>query len=135
MDFLKIVEIVELNYSHIVLKIENKVRQGLRYTIPLIVPMIPDDPFELEVSGVVHDIICNEEENFCTVKIVNLEIENLIKVDSKDVYDEIVDWWQEKREEGTGEVLNVFNVPEKYFRYRELKRKMELLKLFRLKNR
>jgi len=136
---IKIVEIVELDYKHIILKARDKeLKPRLRYTVPLVVPMVSElEPFEFIVSGVVTDVHWDEKYEICTFKLVNLELEELYKIDSWDVYDEIVDWWHGQREPVVGrenDNVTIYNT-EKYNKYKKIKHKMDLLRLFKSRRR
>jgi len=136
---INIIEIVELGYKHIILKSEDEtIKPGLRYSIPLVVPMVSElEPFEFIVSGVTADVYWDKERGICTFKLVNLDLEELYKIDSWDVYDEIVDWWNGQREPVVGkddENVTIYNT-NKYNKYKKIKQKMDLLRLFRSRRR
>lgn len=136
MFIMRITEIIELNYKYIVVKTRNRLRPKLRYTLPLQVPMIPDDPFELMVSGVAHEVRWDGEKKICTARLTNIEVEDLVNLDSYGIYEEVVEWWNEQHERGLGGLIDVLNSAtflkdEKYIKYKELKEKIDLLRLFR----
>jgi len=128
---MKVLEIVELNYYYIILKTEKKVQAKLRYTIPLTVPIIPDNPFELEIAGIAVDVEWNEKENFCKFKLVNLDIEDLL-IDKNDVFEEIVDWWC-SNPDNLFQISDSYLWNDKYKKYREIKEKLDLLRLYKAK--
>jgi len=129
-----ILEIVELGYNYIVLKAKDEdIKPRLRYTVPLVVPMVQGlEPFEFTVSGVVSEVNWDKKYGICTFKLVNLELEELYKIDSWDVYDEIVAWWQEQREPVIGKDENTITIynTDKYTKYKKIKQKIDLLRLF-----
>ncbi len=131
---IKVIEIVELNYRHITVRTQNEVKVGLRYTLPLTVPIVRGtEPIEIDVSGIVAEANWNVEEEICTFKLVNLEIENLYNLDSWDVYDEIVLWWEEQVEPSVAmneakDVAVIYS--EKFKKFKDIKHKMDLLRLF-----
>lgn len=133
-NILKVVEILELNHRYIVVRTLNNVRVGLRYTLPLTVPIAKGcEPIEIEISGVVAEASWNKNDQTCRFRLVNLELEALYQLDSWDVYDEIVCWWNDQVEPAvamneTKDVAVIYS--DKYKKYKEIKYKMDLLKLF-----
>jgi len=131
---LRVLEILELNHRYIVVRSPNDIRMGLRYVLPLTVPIARGtDPIELEVSGVVAEAVWDSRNEICTFKLINLELENLYKLDSWDVYDEIVYWWEEQTEPNVAmneakDVAVIYS--EKYQKFKRIKEKLDLLRLF-----
>jgi len=134
MDVVKVIEVVELNYRYIIIKTKDSVKAGLRYTLPLIVPYSPDsEPFELTISGVISEVSWDEKREICKLKLTKLEIEKLYALDSWDVYDEVVSWWNEQKEPTAvlNEVEDIAIIyGEKYRKYKKIKEKLDLLRLF-----
>ena len=125
MPLMRVTEIVELNYNYIVVKTRNRLKPRLRYVVPLQVPMIPDEPFELNVSGVAHNVSWDKEKRICTTKLTSIEVEDLVSLDSYEIYEEIVVWWTEQKEDGLGDFIDALNAgtflkDDKYLKYREM---------------
>lgn len=136
MPLMRVTEIVELNYKYIIVKTRNRLKPKLRYVVPLQVPIIPDDPFELNVSGVAYSVSWDEEKRICTTKLTNIEVEDLVSLDSYEIYEEIVEWWKEQQEDGLDGLIDALNAgtylkDDKHLKYQEIKEKIDLLRLFR----
>jgi len=131
---LRVIEILELSHRYIRVRTMNRVKVGLRYNLPLTVPIAKGcDPIEIEVAGVVAEASWNEEDKTCTFKLVNLDLEALYQLDSWDVYDEIVYWWNDQHEPSVAmneakDTAVIYS--EKYKKFKEIKEKMDLLRLF-----
>jgi len=131
---LKVVEVVELNHRYVIVRTLNRVKMGLRYTLPLTVPIAKGcDPIELEVAGIVAESSWNEADKVCTFKLVNLELESLYRLDSWDVYDEIVYWWNDQTEPSVAmneakDTAVIYS--EKFKKFKEIKHKIDLLRMF-----
>lgn len=131
---LKVIEVVELNHRFVIVRTLNRVKEGLRYTLPLTVPIADGcEPIELDVAGIVSEAAWNEETGVCTFRLVRLEIETLYRLDSWDVYDEIVYWWDEQNEPSVAlneakDTAVIYS--EKFKKFKEIKHKMDLLRLF-----
>ena len=132
-ETIDVLEIVELNYNYVVVKTKTTdIRPRLRYTIPLIISILPGlEPFVFNISGVVKQFYWDDESETCTFTLANLDLEKLYEIDSWEVYEEIVSRWNEQKNQKIGEHEEsiVIYSSSKYTKYKKIKERMDLIRL------